>query len=126
MKRIRVVLVWVFSLIIALIMISQGWPKFFETGRWTTSFAEWGYPVWFRMLIGVLELSGAVALMVPRVAHWGASVLAAVMLGAFGTLMLHGRGGDAATPLVYAVVLAWIAWERWPRGAASAPATAAG
>lgn len=120
MQRVRVVLVWVFSVLVALVLIMQGWPKFFEDGRWSSSFVEWGYPVWFRMMIGVLEVGGAVALLVPRVAHYGASVLASVMLGAFGTLMLNDRGGDAVTPVVYAVLLAWIAWERWPREATTA------
>lgn len=124
MKRVRVLLVWGFSVLIALVMISQGWAKFFEDGHWTRSFAEWGYPAWFRFLIGGIELGAALGLVIPRVAYYGASALAAVMLGAFGTLILNGRGWDAASPLVYAVVLAWIAWERWQRRAADAPSRA--
>jgi uncharacterized membrane protein YphA (DoxX/SURF4 family) len=93
-------------------MILQGWDKFSPDGRWARSFAEWGYPEWFRQLIGVLETGGGLALLAPPIAFYGATVVAAVMVGAAGTLLFNGRGVDAITPVVYLVVLAWIAFER--------------
>ena len=57
---------------------------------------------------------------VPRLAFYGGVGLASVMIGAFGTLVLDGRTVDAITPLVYAVVLGWIVWER-RRGRIGAP-----
>ncbi len=112
MKHAKTVLLWVFSVLIALIVAQQGWAKFFEDGRWTRSFAEWGYPAWFRILVGVGEVGGGAALLIPPVAMYGAVVVAAIMLGAVGTLLLDGRGVDAVTPVIYGVLAGWIAWER--------------
>jgi uncharacterized membrane protein YphA (DoxX/SURF4 family) len=112
LKYVKLVFIWLFSLFIAFIMIQQGWAKFGADGRWARSFAEWGYPAWFRMLIGVVETGGSLALLVPPVAFYGALALAAVMVGATGTLLFDGRGVDAVTPIAYTVVLVWIAFER--------------
>ncbi len=112
MQRLRTALLWLLSVALALVMITQGWDKFSSAGRWARSFADWSYPAWFRLFIGVLETGGGAALFIPRLARWGSLVLATVMVGAVGTWLLNGRLGDAATPLVYCLLLLWIAWER--------------
>ena len=112
MKWVKLVLVWLFSILIALVIVQQGWSKFSSDGRWTRSFAEWGYAPWFRVLVGVIETGGGISLLIPPLASYAAIALVAVMVGAFGTLVLDGRVVDAVTPVVYALVLLWIAFER--------------
>jgi hypothetical protein len=60
---------------------------------------------------GLLEVSGAVLLLVPRTPGLGAALLASVMLGAITThlFVLHN---SPATPLVLLVGLAFVAWGR--------------
>ncbi len=112
MKRVKTGIIWLFSIAIALIMIQQGWAKFGADGRWARSFAEWGYPPWFRVMVGVVETGGGILLLVPRTATIASAALAVVMVGAFVTLVLDGRTLDGVTPVVYAAVLVWIAFER--------------
>lgn len=111
-KHLKTVLLWVLALFIALVMIQQGFAKFSPDGRWARSFATWGYPVWFRVLVGAIETGGGALLLVPPLATYAAVALVTIMLGAAGTLLLDGRVVDAATPVAYGVVLLWIAWER--------------
>jgi len=112
MKWVKLVLVWLFSILIALVMVQQGWAKFSADGRWARSFAEWGYAPWFRVLVGVIEVGGGVLLLAPQLATYAAVALAVVMVGAFGTLAFDGRVVDAITPVVYSLVLIWIAFIR--------------
>ena len=71
------ILAWVFS--------RQGWAKFDDTSGWARAFTAWHFPVWFRILIGVLETGAALLLLTRRTAFAGAVIIIVVMLGAMGT-----------------------------------------
>jgi hypothetical protein len=75
-------------------------------------FAHWGYPDWFRLVVGAIELVFGAALLVPRFAFIGASALAIDMAGAVYTELFRGEGPRALFPLVLFVLLAWIAYVR--------------
>ena len=117
--RWRRVTAYVFGVLVAFVFISQGLMKFDPDGFWTPSFERWGYPVWFRYLIGVLETAGGALLLVPRTATYGAGVLLSIMVGAFITRLRDGRPGDLVAIVVYMALLLWFAYEwrdrRWRR-----------
>ncbi|MFI1505935.1 DoxX family protein [Streptomyces sp. NPDC020597] len=62
--------------------------------------------------IGVLELAGAIALLVPVLQSAAAIALGALMVGAFVVQVTVFGGQNAATPLILLVPLALIAWTR--------------
>jgi hypothetical protein len=62
--------------------------------------------------IGVLELLGAVALLIPVLSSVAAVSLSALMVGAFITQVAVFDGQYAATPLILIVPLSLIAWAR--------------
>ncbi|MDQ1039344.1 putative membrane protein YphA (DoxX/SURF4 family) [Streptomyces sp. V3I8] len=62
--------------------------------------------------IGLLELLGGVALVIPLLASVAAVSLSALMVGAFITQVAVFDGEYAATPLILIVPLALIAWAR--------------
>lgn len=76
-------------------------------------FAHFGYAPWFMYLIGVLELTGALALLRRGLATPAALLLAAVMVGAVVSPM---RAGDALAMTLPATVLLTmllgVAWAR--------------
>ena len=79
------VALWVFALFLAWVFIRQGAAKFSDTSGWARAFRLWHFPVWFRVLIGVLETSAAVLLLTRPTAFVGAVIIIVVMLGAMGT-----------------------------------------
>ncbi len=62
--------------------------------------------------IGVLELAGAIALLIPVLQSVAATALGALMVGAFIVQVTAFEGENAATPLILLVPLALIAWAR--------------
>ncbi|MFK4150210.1 DoxX family protein [Streptomyces sp. NPDC004065] len=62
--------------------------------------------------IGILELAGGVALVIPVLQSLAAIALSALMVGAFIVQLTVFDGQNAATPLILIVPLAVIAWAR--------------
>ena len=79
------------------------------TGAATQMFEGWGYAPWFATLIGVLELLGAIGLLIPRLRRAAILGLTGVMIGAFYTHIANGEGAEVWRPLLFLALL-WIAW----------------
>ena len=105
---------WGATLVETLTMAIAGSAKFAASGFWAKLFLGWGYPVWFCYAVGLAELAGALALLVPRVACYAAGLLSIVMMGALGTLITHPGSMSWRTPLAHLVILAGIAAARRP------------
>jgi uncharacterized membrane protein YphA (DoxX/SURF4 family) len=78
-------LLWLITLFLARIFIIAGWAKFSATSGWARAFAHWGFPIWFRVLVGVIEVAGELLLLIPSTAIYAALALVVIMLGAMGT-----------------------------------------
>jgi putative oxidoreductase len=99
---------WVPALFLAWVFLRQGWAKFDDSSGWARAFAVWHFPVWFRLLIGVVEVVAACLLLTRRTAALGGALIVAVMLGAMGTHLYWGRPGQMTSevlPLVLALVV---------------------
>ena len=88
------VALWVISLFLALVCLRSGLMKMPGVPGeqfWARDFQRWGYPGWFRMVVGAAELISLALLLVPRLAGYGASIFAVVMLGAIFTHATHNE-----------------------------------
>ena len=82
---------WIIALFLALICLRSGWLKVTGNVFWIRDFQRWGYPDWFRIVVGISELTSMALLLVPRFASYGASLFAAVMVGALFTHYRHNE-----------------------------------
>ena len=73
-------------------------------------FAEWGYPRWFHVLIGVVEVAAGLALLKASTRLYGAVTIIVVMLGAAYTLAVRaGQPAMAVTPVVMLLLASFVA-----------------
>jgi putative oxidoreductase len=108
------VLLWAVSLRLVMVLAPAGWDKFDAASGWAKAFTYWGYPVWFRILIGVLEIGAALLLLWPRVAAYGAAIVIAVMLGGMGThVFVEHRPSRVTSELVHLVFASIVLAGRW-------------
>ncbi|NNE67908.1 MAG: DoxX family protein [Pyrinomonadaceae bacterium] len=96
LTKIQPFLLWLLSTWFAYRMILNGFRKFDPEGMWTKAFEMWGYPVWFRLFIGILEVIGGVLILFPPARHIGGIILFVVMVGALATRITFGTGLDDA------------------------------
>jgi putative oxidoreductase len=91
---------WVPALFLVWVFAQQGAAKFSDTSGWARAFTMWHFPVWFRILIGALELIAALLLLTRRTAALGGAIIILVMLGAMGTHVYWGRPGQVTSEVV--------------------------
>jgi putative oxidoreductase len=91
---------WVPALLLVLIFTPQGWSKFFDDSGWATAFRHWGYPDWFRVTVGVTELTAVVLLLLGRTAAFGALLVIIVMLGGMATHVIFDGGRHMTSEVV--------------------------
>jgi putative oxidoreductase len=106
-KRIaKEIAAWLLALWLCYVFFRAGIDKFDDASGWSRAFRGWGFAVWFRVLIGVLEVIAALMLLVPRIVVYGTITIGVVMIGAAVTQLLHHRPHPAAyMMLVLATVL---------------------
>lgn len=107
-KRWADLALWAPTLFLVWVFASQGSAKFSNRSGWAQAFAVWHFPVWFRILIGCLEVTAAILLLTRRTAPLGAAIIAVVMLGGMGTHIYRGHPGQITSevvPLALALVV---------------------
>lgn len=105
---------WVVQFVLAVLFVAVGWGKLISRPELVISFARYGYPNHFYLLVGAMESLGAILLVLPRLPSYGATLLVAVMLGAITTHLLHGEFRNALVPAVLVVLLTVIGVMRRP------------
>ena len=101
-RRGRHILAWIASILLAIIFLLEGAAKFPESRMWVRIFDQIGFGQWFRYLTGVVEVGGAILLLIPATRMWGALLLACTMCGA---LLVHVFVMGISPPTIGVVVL---------------------
>ncbi|GAA1562302.1 hypothetical protein GCM10009678_51580 [Actinomadura kijaniata] len=83
--RAATVVAWVLQVLLALEFLAAGLGKLLGSQANVDMFAEIGAGQWLRYLVGVLEVAGAVGVVLPPLAALAAACLAALMVGAIIT-----------------------------------------
>jgi putative oxidoreductase len=102
---------WTLQAFVALTFAAAGSGKLLGSADMIALFDAVGIGQWFRYVTGLLEVLGAVLLVVPGMTAFGAVLLACVMAGAVVAhlTVLHTA---ATVPLVLFALTALIAWGR--------------
>ena len=103
---------WVLSVLLTIAFMLAALPKLIGAQVWIVKFMKWGYPKWFPIAIGSLELLGGILLLIPRVATYGACVLGVIMVGAAYTHLANGEGLQVLRPVIVLMLLGIVIWLR--------------
>lgn len=104
------VALWVLQLLLAAYFVFSAYQLFGDD--FVAKFDEIGVGHWLRYLTGVLEIAGAIGLLIPRLSGLAALGLGGVMIGAVGTELFLLERGSAVLPAILLVLAAIVAWFR--------------
>jgi outer membrane protein assembly factor BamB len=111
--RAGTVALWALSILLGALFIAAGLLKFLSPVA-PEMFAKWGYPDWFRVVIGSAEVGGGLLLLLPATAWLAAGALLVIMTGAALTHLANDEGVNAVTPLVLLLFVALVGYLRLP------------
>lgn len=106
--RWRSAVFWTLKGLLAAAFLSAGGAKIYGVPMMVENFQHIGFGQWFRYLTGGLEVAGAILLLVPRLAAFGALLLGGIMAGAILTHLLL-IGGSAVPAFVLLILCAAVA-----------------
>jgi putative oxidoreductase len=100
---------WVLQGLLALAFVGAAFGKLLGKPEMVALFEAVGVGQWFRYVTGLMELTGALLIVVPRTKFFGAALLYMVMVGAVLThlFILHSPPTAPAILLVLAGIVAW-------------------
>jgi len=105
------IVLWTIQIGVAGMFFMAGGSKLSGSEQMVQLFQAIGLGQWFRYLTGVMEVSGAVLLLLPGLSGLGAALLTGVMAGAVATHVFL-IGGNPTLPIVLLVLNACVAWSR--------------
>jgi putative oxidoreductase len=110
-RRPRDILLWCVQTLLALVFVGASWAKLTGNAQAVALFTAVGVGQWLRYVTGVLELTGAVLILVPKTRRAGAALLAIVMLGAL-TAHLFILHVPLTAPGVLLLLCGLVVWGR--------------
>ncbi len=108
----KAVVLWAVSALLALLFLFAGGTKLAGQQMHIEHFAKWGYPDWFRLVVGATEVIAGLLLLVPSLAAYAAAVLGLEMVGAIVTHLTHDEAPNALVPFVLALMLLAVVYGR--------------
>ena len=102
---------WALQALLALVFAMAGLAKVFGDPAMVEMFATIGIGQWFRHVVGALEISGAVGVLMPRFSGLAALGLACLMAGAILTNVFV-LDASPLLPIGLLVASAVVAWGR--------------
>jgi uncharacterized membrane protein YphA (DoxX/SURF4 family) len=103
--KVRNLLVWVLSVLCAALFLFAGVPKLLGVQQMVDQFNVVGLGQWFRYFTGVVEVLGAIGLLIPRTGRLAALLLSLVMVGAFIAIVTRLHQGWYVPIIVLFVLL---------------------
>ena len=109
----RLITIWILSGLLTVAFLAAGVSKLAGATAMVELFDKVGLGQWFRYVTGLLEVVGAIGLLISRYAFYAAVLLVIVMIGA---IIAHVTvlGSSPAAPLVLLVLTGIIAYLRKP------------
>jgi len=101
---------WITQIALAAMFLFSGVSKLAGAPAMVNMFAAIGLGQWFRYVTGAIEISAAVALLIPSAAPFGAILLVPTMFGAATANLFLGQ--SPVVPLVLLLVAAAVSWTR--------------
>ncbi len=105
MERFKQILFWASKVITSLGFLLASSGKLTQKEAVINMFREWGYFDGFYLLIGILELSLAILVLIPKTSVYAAIGLFAIMIGAMITHLIHDPLAEIIRPLVFMILL---------------------
>ena len=102
------IIVWILSGLLAFAFIGSGITKILGVEMQIKNLESWGYPLWFRFPIGLIEILFAITILIPK---YRKLTIYGIFIWTAGGVITHLQAGQAAmigAPIMFSVLAAVI------------------
>jgi uncharacterized membrane protein YphA (DoxX/SURF4 family) len=112
--RSKTIAAWTLQILLAAVFLAAASAKLAGVDMMVQEFEQIGLGQWFRFFTALVEISGAVALLVPGLAAAGAALLGTTMIVAVGIhlTILHTNPAPALVLIMLNAVVLWLRREQ--------------
>ena len=103
----------ILTALLGAMFVMAGGMKVLNPSGAAKMFEGYGYPGWFGVVTGVIELVSGGLLFVPRFTAYAAAALVVVMAGATATHLKAGETNQLTPPIALLVISVVVAVMRW-------------
>ena len=93
------------QIVFGLLFLLAGKSRLWDAELFQPEFERWGYALWFIYVVGFVEFTGGLALIIPRTSRWASFALLVIMVGAFGTHVLAGEWSRLISVAIFSSAL---------------------
>lgn len=105
MKKTKLVISWILRILISLGFLLASTGKLTNNPQVIEMFENWGYPSGFHFLIGILELTLAVLLLIPKTLKIAIYGIIIILIGAMATHIINDPLLELIRPIIFLVLL---------------------
>lgn len=102
-------------LILAILFGIKGISNLFPSAAVIADFERFRYPQWFRVVVALAELLGALLILRPRYTGAAVTLLATITTGGMVTLINAGDFRQSLVPMVILCIIAYVSWNHRTR-----------
>ena len=109
--------IWACAIFLTVAFVIAGFLKLEGSSamRWSERSVHWGYPANAHYVVGMLEILGGLAVVIPKWRRAAAAILVALMIGALGTHAVNAEFPRLIPPLVLGGLAFLVYLGRQPR-----------
>jgi putative oxidoreductase len=106
--RTKNIIIWILAGVLAFAFIGAGITKLLGADMQIKNFESWGYPLWLRFPIGLIEIALAIGLLIPRFRKMTVYGIFIWTIVAVITHLQAGQANMVAGPIFFSVLAAVI------------------
>jgi uncharacterized membrane protein YphA (DoxX/SURF4 family) len=95
----------IITILLIVVFVGAGFAKLMRTEMMVDNFERYDIPIGLMLLLGFLELSAAIGLLIPKVRLYAAAGLSIIMAGAVVVHVYHNEMDQIAGPIVFFALL---------------------
>jgi uncharacterized membrane protein YphA (DoxX/SURF4 family) len=107
-NKTKFIITWILAAILALAFFGAGITKLLGVETQIKNFGSWGYPIWFRFPVGLVEIAFAIGLLIQR---FRKITVYGIFIWTIVAVITHVQAGQAnmiAGPIFFSVFAAAI------------------
>ena len=108
MKKSKLILNWILRILLSIGFLLASLGKLTSNISVLDMFENWGYPDWFHLFIGAIELIMAILILIPKTLKFAILGITIILIGAIITHLVNDPILEIIRPIIFFILLSGV------------------